>query len=42
MVKASVDPRLRPRIDQTVSVSFDQVYLFDPATGARLDRSRAG
>ena len=42
MVKASVDPRLRARIDQTVGVSFEQVYLFDPATGARIDRGPVG
>jgi multiple sugar transport system ATP-binding protein len=42
IVKASIDPRLRARIDQTVGVSFDHVYLFDPATGSRLDRGHAG
>ncbi|MBM4409668.1 MAG: ABC transporter ATP-binding protein [Chloroflexi bacterium] len=42
MVKASVDPRLRARIGQTVGVSFEHVYLFDPVTGSRLDCSHAG
>jgi len=38
LVKASVDPRLRARIDQTVGAVFEHVYLFDPATGERIDR----
>lgn len=37
MIKASVDPRMRVQRDQQISVAFDQVYLFDPASGARLD-----
>ncbi|HEY3109621.1 MAG TPA: ABC transporter ATP-binding protein [Chloroflexota bacterium] len=37
MIKASVDPRLRARIDQRDGISFERVYLFDPTTGARID-----